>query len=37
VPDHGDTNHVEAHFVVSGSGTMRIDDEEGRYKPPPWG
>ena len=31
--DHADAAHEEVYFVVRGSGTMRIDDEEIELKP----
>jgi mannose-6-phosphate isomerase-like protein (cupin superfamily) len=31
--DHADSNEEEVYFVVKGSGTMRIDDEEVELRP----
>ena len=31
--DHGDSNMEEVYFVVSGTGTMRIDGEEVELRP----
>jgi mannose-6-phosphate isomerase-like protein (cupin superfamily) len=31
--DHGDSNQEEVYFVVTGSGTMRIDGEEIELQP----